>query len=131
LVRQVSSAMHTTLIFTNEKTGVASLTQADVRIDFNRQMKLLSSQMDGFRRSIEYIQDYVDMAGLKMWQEELARIINFNIEQECNRYLKKKILSQDSKHQSSVIPIPSFNVPNNAGPINASATNFMGRYQQR
>jgi WASH complex subunit strumpellin len=127
LVRQVSEAMHSTLIFTNEKTGVASLTQADVRLDFNRQMKKLSSQMDGFRRSIEYIQDYVDMAGLKMWQEELARIVNFNIEQECNRYLKKKVLSHDSKHQNKVIPIPTFKVPTNAGSINSSATNFMGR----
>jgi len=127
LVRQVSEAMHKTLIFTNEKTNVASLTQADVKIDFNRQMKKLSSQMDGFRRSIEYIQDYVDMAGLKMWQEELARIINFNIEQECNRYLKKKVLSVDSKHQSKVIPIPGFKIPSNAGSINSSATNFMGR----
>lgn len=39
--------------------------------------------MDGFGRSVEYIQDYVDMAGLKMWQEELGRIVNCNIEQEC------------------------------------------------
>lgn len=67
--------------------------KADMGKEFERVMKNISSQMDGFRRSIEYIQDYVDMAGLKMWQEEIARIINYNIEQECNRYLKRKVCS--------------------------------------
>ena len=37
-------------------------------------MSQLGRQMEGFRRSIEYIQDYVDLAGLKMWQEELGRV---------------------------------------------------------
>ena len=44
------------------------------------------------------------MAGLKMWQEELGRIVNYNIEQECNRYLKKKTLDFDSRFQSKVGP---------------------------
>ena len=85
--------------------------------------------MDGFRRSIEYVQDYVDMAGLKMWQEELARIINYNIEQECNRYIKKKVLDHNSKYQSKVIPIPRFAVPGakEHGVLNSDAVNFMGR----
>lgn len=41
LVRQVSAAMHKTLVFVNEKTGTASATQADVRADFDRCMKRL------------------------------------------------------------------------------------------
>ena len=69
----------------------------------------------------------MDLAGLKMWQEELSRIVNYNIEQECNRYLKKKVLDHDSVYQSKVVPIPRFNVPNNVGAINSSAANFMGR----
>jgi len=128
LVRQVSAAMHATLVFTNDKTQTASTTQADVRVDFEKAMKQLQKLMEGFRRSIEYIQDYVDMAGLKMWQEELARIVNYNIEQECNRYLKKKVLDHNSKYQSKVIPIPRFPVPPAAsGAINTQAVNFMGR----
>lgn len=31
----------------------------------------LASQMSGFRRSFEYIQDYVNIYGLKIWQEEV------------------------------------------------------------
>ena len=51
----------------------------------------LSSKTDGFRRSFEYIQDYLDIFGLKMWQEEVTRIINYNVEQECNTFLRQKV----------------------------------------
>lgn len=48
--------------------------------------------MDGFRRSFEYIQDYINIYGLKIWQEEVSRIINYNVEQECNSFLREKVL---------------------------------------
>lgn len=51
----------------------------------------LGAVMDGFRRSFEYIQDYVNIYGLKMWQEEMLRIINYNVEQECNSFLRTKV----------------------------------------
>ena len=51
----------------------------------------VGAQMDGFRRSFEYIQDYVNIYGLKIWQEELSRIVNYNIEQECNSFLRTKV----------------------------------------
>lgn len=54
-------------------------------------MNALAVRMVAFRRSIEYVQDYIDLAGLKIWQEELSRVIYYNIEQECNRFLKKKV----------------------------------------
>lgn len=47
--------------------------------------------MDGFYRSFEYIQDYVSIYGLKIWQEEVSRIINYNVEQECNSFLRTKV----------------------------------------
>lgn len=37
--------------------------------------------MTGFRTSFEYIQDYISMYGLKIWQEEMSRIVNYNVEQ--------------------------------------------------
>ena len=48
--------------------------------------------MEGFRKSFEYIQDYVNIYGLKIWQEEVSRIINYNVEQECNSFLRTKVL---------------------------------------
>lgn len=62
-------------------------------------LKKLSSRMAGFRRSFEYIQDYVNIYGLKIWQEEVSRIINYNVEQECNSFLRTKVFDLDSKYQ--------------------------------
>ena len=46
--------------------------------------------------------------GLKIWQEEFARIVRFNTELECNRFLKKKVLASESTFQSRSIPVPRF-----------------------
>jgi len=53
--------------------------------------------MDGFRRSFEYVQDYVGMYGLKIWQEEVSRIINYNVEQESNSFLKQKVTREKER----------------------------------
>ena len=45
----------------------------------------LCRRMDGFRRSFEYIQDYVHLNGLRVWQQELTRIVNLNVEQVGRR----------------------------------------------
>lgn len=110
-------------------------------------LKEMAATMDGFYRSFEYIQDYVSIYGLKIWQEEVSRIINYNVEQECNNFLRAKVRKsskvdhlrrlfdgksclfmyqraqiQDwqSVHQSAHIPIPKFS------PVDESAT-FIGR----
>ena len=54
-------------------------------------LKEMAATMDGFYRSFEYIQDYVSIYGLKIWQEEVSRIINYNVEQECNSFLRTKV----------------------------------------
>ena len=59
--------------------------------------------MDGFLRSFEYIQDYINIYGLKIWQEEVSRIINYNVEQECNSFLREKVrtvrpVASDAEH---------------------------------
>ena len=55
-----------------------------------------------------YISDYVNIYGLKIWQEEFGRIISFNVEQECNTFLKQKVYEWQSQWQNAAIPIPSF-----------------------
>ncbi len=72
------------------------------------QLSVLHRQLDAFKRSFEYIQDYIGIYGLKMWQEEYSRIINFNVEQECNCFLKRKVLPNASRYYSRAIPIPVF-----------------------
>ena len=43
-----------------------------------------------------------------MLQQEMSRIIQFNVEQESNSFLKRKIYPWQSQYQSEAIPIPQF-----------------------
>ncbi|XP_076462616.1 WASH complex subunit 5-like [Babylonia areolata] len=110
LVMQVAFALHQGLMF-NPKSKVSDLIP---RLD------ALGDQMDGFRRSFEYIQDYVNIYGLKIWQEEVSRIINYNVEQECNSFLRTKVQDWQSIYQSTAIPIPKFQMVD-------ESVNFIGR----
>ncbi|EFA77215.1 hypothetical protein PPL_12424 [Heterostelium album PN500] len=111
LVLQISLAMDRTLQFRNEKKGVDEL---------QPRLRDLSNILDGFRRSFQYIQDYVNIQGLRIWQEEFSRIVNYYVEQECNQFLKKKVYDWQSSFQSVAIPIPKFQ------PIDSSV-NMIGR----
>uniref|UniRef100_A0A3B5B7X9 WASH complex subunit 5 n=1 Tax=Stegastes partitus TaxID=144197 RepID=A0A3B5B7X9_9TELE len=110
LVKRVAYALHKGLIF-NPKAKPSELMP---------KLKDMAATMDGFYRSFEYIQDYVSIYGLKIWQEEVSRIINYNVEQECNSFLRTKIQDWQSVYQSTHIPIPKF--PS----VDESAT-FIGR----
>lgn len=110
LVKRVAFALHRGLIF-NPRAKPSELMP---------KLKELGATMDGFHRSFEYIQDYVSIYGLKIWQEEVSRIINYNVEQECNNFLRTKIQDWQSMYQSTHIPIPKF------APVDESIT-FIGR----
>ena len=75
--------------------------------------------MNGLRTSFQYIQDYVSIPGLRIWQEELSRIFNFYVEQESNVFLKQKVLPWASVHQSKHISIPYY--------LNEQGITFMGK----
>jgi WASH complex subunit strumpellin len=110
------------LVHTIARTLHETLTFPSHRIDeFESRLTQLTQILDGFRRSFQYIQDYVNIYGLKIWQEEFSRIVNYNVEQECNQFLKKKILDWQSDYQSDAIPIPKF------PPTDESSVNFVGR----
>ncbi|KAH0617444.1 hypothetical protein JD844_015683 [Phrynosoma platyrhinos] len=110
LVKRVALALHRGLTF-NPKAKPSELMP---------KLKDMAATMDGFHRSFEYIQDYVNIYGLKIWQEEVSRIINYNVEQECNNFLRTKIQDWQSIYQSTHIPIPKF------APVDESVT-FIGR----
>jgi WASH complex subunit strumpellin len=97
LVRQIAKAMHETVVFDEMS-----------RFEIASKMSRLAATLDGLKRSIEYLQDYLGIAGLKMYLEELVRVICYNTEQEANQYLKKKTFDESSRFQSRAIPIPRF-----------------------
>eukprot|EP00005_Dracoamoeba_jomungandri_P006405 CAMPEP_0174262476 /NCGR_PEP_ID=MMETSP0439-20130205/12995_1 /TAXON_ID=0 /ORGANISM="Stereomyxa ramosa, Strain Chinc5" /LENGTH=1153 /DNA_ID=CAMNT_0015347191 /DNA_START=64 /DNA_END=3525 /DNA_ORIENTATION=- len=109
LVHRLAKAMNDTLIFKTPKIE-----------EYTANLQKLSVTLDGFKRSFQYIQDYVNIYGLKIWQEEFSRIVNFNVEQECNSFLKAAFEHQ-SAYQSLTIPIPVF------PPTDQESVNFIGR----
>lgn len=112
LVRQIATAMHNNLTF-------KEMTPEEINTNISK----LAATLDGLKRSIEYLQDYIDIAGLKMYQQEMARVINYNTEQEANRYLKKKTFDNASRYQNKAIPIPRL-----VSSVGADgAINFTGR----
>jgi hypothetical protein len=40
--------------------------------------------MDGFERSLGYMQDYVCLNGTQIWQEEMSKLFAQSLEQECS-----------------------------------------------
>ncbi|KAG9509962.1 WASH complex subunit 5, partial [Fragariocoptes setiger] len=122
LVKQVAHSLHEFLVFDQRLSKPGESLMA--------KLKNVHDIMEGFRRSFEYIQDYVDICGLRIWQEEVSRVIKFNVEQECNAFVRQTVLDWQSVHQSSRAPIPTFE---SLSPIGSSSLgqhrplNFIGR----
>jgi WASH complex subunit strumpellin len=123
MVQHVSELMNNLLQFDFAADSETVASMAKHQAAAMRSLASLSRRLEGFQSALECIEDYVSIHGLKMWNEEFSRIINYNVEQEVNKYLLKKVLDADSAFQSEVVPIPRFprtqNEPN--------CINFMGR----
>eukprot|EP00656_Telonema_subtile_P001385 TRINITY_DN10622_c0_g4_i2.p1 TRINITY_DN10622_c0_g4~~TRINITY_DN10622_c0_g4_i2.p1 ORF type:complete len:1069 (-),score=421.60 TRINITY_DN10622_c0_g4_i2:243-3449(-) len=115
LVQQLALTLHQELIF-KPKCTLA---------EFEAQLQSLARRVSIFLQSFEYIQDYIACYGLKLWQEEFSRIIHYNVEQECNRFLKKRVHDWQSKFQSKAIRIPQFK------PVDEHSNNFIGRVMRQ
>lgn len=113
LVKQIASALDSHLVFT---AGPAE--------ELEEKLQNLMLSLQSQRRSMEYFQDYVHIHGLQVWQEEFTRIVNYNLEQECSTYLKRKNQEWRSLYQSRSIPIPDFPV---SAKDSSKSKNFMGR----
>jgi len=113
LVVRTANAMHGTLFF-NPKAKSSELAT---------KLALLGETMTGLRKSFEYIQDYVRIQGLRMFQEETARIVGYNVEQECNTFqIGYHVQDWQSRFQSTAVPIPRLQ-----SDPKSSATTFVGR----
>lgn len=101
LVQQITHETHQAVRF-DPKAPVLTAEE------FDKMMETLARQLQGIRSSFEYIQDYVNVHGLRIWIEEFSRIVNFNVEMECNSFMQKKLYYWQSQFQSDSIPIPYF-----------------------
>ena len=113
MVNRVATALHKILMF-NPKSK-------DRVGDLVMKIETIGRAMEGFRKSFEYIQDYINIPGLRLWQEEISRIIKHAIEKEAAGFLKGSGESY-SQYQSIAVPIPE--LPPVQGDISRT---FMGR----
>lgn len=111
LVQHIAHSLHVEIAFTGRNKNE----------ELDQKLKRIGLIMDGYKRSFEYIQDYVNVNGLKIWQEEITRIINYNVEQECNGFLRNKVHDWESAFQSRYVPIPHY------APTDSISENFVGR----
>lgn len=74
----------------------------------------------GLKRTIEYISDFLNVAGQKIWREEMGRIIDMAVEKEASRLVGKKYSPQFVEAQENAF-IPEFK------PIDEFDFTFMGR----
>ncbi|XP_062543683.1 WASH complex subunit 5 [Armigeres subalbatus] len=110
-VKNVSDAFHSNLTF-NPKAKESEL---------EAKLAILNRIIDGYKRSFEYVQDYLNIHCLRIWNEEMQRIINFNVQRECNPLMKNKISEWNSEYQNDTIPIPSYE------PVDMASITFIGR----
>lgn len=77
LVRQVTLVFHHNLQF-----GKLNLKDSDsmnkYRANMIKSLSNLASRMNGFRKSIEYIQDFIGVDGLSIFLEEVTWILGYN-----------------------------------------------------
>jgi WASH complex subunit strumpellin len=74
---------------------------------FVRKLDSLTEKLRQSQQALEYIQDLIGLYGLKIWQEEMTRVIGFNIDLEASSFLPL-ISSNIETYQSATIPIPKY-----------------------
>lgn len=85
-------------------------------------LQKLANVMDGYRKSFQYIQDYININSLKVWHEEVTYIIDNAVEEEskCLIWTPRKVwpCNQDEKLSTHIIQ------------SDFSSLTFMGRLAQ-
>uniref|UniRef100_A0A8W7PH59 Strumpellin n=1 Tax=Anopheles coluzzii TaxID=1518534 RepID=A0A8W7PH59_ANOCL len=119
LVQNVAEAFHAQLVFG----------QKGKESELYARLDSLHRIIHGYRRSFEYVQDYLNIHCMRIWNEEMARIIRFNVEKECQPFLKGKpaqgmVDGEPAAAEGGgggLVPIPVYQ------PVDMTSVNFMGR----
>ena len=71
----------------------------DDKIDISSKLEELINKIKSLKKSFIYIQDYININGSKMWCEEMHKLINYYVEIEANKFLKKKIKIKEEEQE--------------------------------
>jgi len=85
LVSHVSGLLHNLLQFDFSADSETVSSMSKHLTSAMKSLASLSERFEAFRTSLECVDDYLCMHGLKMWHEEMGRIINYNVEQEVRK----------------------------------------------
>lgn len=71
--------------------------------------KLLQTckHLQGIKRSLEYIQDYMQVHGIAIWQEEMCKLVSVLLERELGRRKLVTNKSKSNKSNTFTRPLPS------------------------
>jgi WASH complex subunit strumpellin len=123
LCKKMAKMLHEEFIFKdmeNATTGIDHSKQGAMGEFGVYEMKFLRLKANfvGLKRSIEYIQDFLNVQGEKIWREELSNIVDNAVEREATRLVNKKYTSNiddDTTYR------PEFD------PVDTQDQTFMGR----
>lgn len=117
LVDQVARELHAGIRFDRKRPlSAAGLVE---------ELQRVGQRLQGIRKSFEYIQDYIAVHGLRIWQEEMSRIVGFTVDMEGNSFVQKQMYPWNSPYQSDRTPIPFFDRD-----TERSAYSFLGHLVQ-
>ena len=80
LVRTVAKVLHNLFLF-NDKGDNAELQE---KLDF------LKAKCKGWKKSPEYIQDFLNIPAEQIWREEVTRIFRVSLDKEGTKLISKK-----------------------------------------
>ncbi len=86
LGKTLDSMLHESFIFQKKFDGGSETLE--------HKLELVRDKFTGLKRSIEYIQDFLNIEGEKIWREELTRIIKYAVEKESTRLVTKKYVTE-------------------------------------
>lgn len=107
LVARVVEALNSALVFDlRGLAGSKPVRDHDPLASVTRSLAAARHTLRSLHASVEYIQDFIGIKGLRMWQEEVARVFGFYSEQAANQFVRKRIATDSSRYQSDAAPIP-------------------------
>jgi WASH complex subunit strumpellin len=87
--------------------------------DFGEKFARLKANFVGLKRSIEYIEDFLNVQGEKIWREELTRIVEHAVEKEAMRLVNKRFQANIDSNETDYVP--------DFEPVDEYNATFMGR----